>query len=296
MTETTPKPTFKQHLSSAVTETGGRVPSILSNVAIGLAYTTADLAESKIFRAVSGWVFDGKAQRLEKELHQAVTERNTHVADQTSMDPQKKEQQKIADELQIQIIRDALRVHEGVHGASEYVEEWVSDVGITKGGQKIIDKHITEFKDAQLDDSNTIGEQEWEKSRKHLNTYVKPFAENLSDYANAIMQVFLGDKWIGWVDKDGKPKEFMGMYMAEKSMNFVNPGNVEATLRVLSNIPLIDKPVKWVKDSMDRVLEHSALATLANAGFNKALLGFHIVNSRIKAVDKATAEIASKTA
>lgn len=286
---------IRDHFANAVKETGGRVPNILSNVAIGLAYTTVDLAESKIYRAVSGWVFDGKAQRLEKELHKAVAERNVHSADQTPIDPLQKEQLKIADKLQIQIIRDALRVHEGVKGAAEYVEEWASDIGITKGGQKIIDKHITGFQDVQLGDNNTIGEQDWERARKNLNTYVKPFAENLSDYANAIMQVFFGDKWVGFVDKEGNPKVFMGMYMAEKSMNFVSPGNVEAGLRILSNIPVIDKPVKWMKEAMDHMLEHNEIAQLVNKGFNKALMGFHIYNSRIKAVEKARDEMVAKT-
>ena len=128
-----------------------------------------------------------------------------------------------------------------------------------------------------------------------MNTYVKALAENVSGYANAVVQVFFGDKWIGLVDKDGKPKEFMGMYMAEKSANFVNPGNTEAVLRILSDIPGIGRVVRPVKETMDHILENNAIAKYINVGFNKFLLGFHVMNSRAKAVDKATAAIASKT-
>lgn len=282
-------------ITHAVRETGGRVSNILSNAVIGAAYTAVDLAESKMFRTASGWVFDGKTHKLEKELHQAVAERNTHMADQVSkMDPQGREMQRLADELQIQIIRDGVRRHESIHGAVEYAEEEVSDQLATKAGQKILNK-ITGFKDAQLEPDETIGALDWERSRKHLNTYVKAFAENISGYANAVIQVFFNDRWIGFVDKEGKPKVFMGMYMAEKSANFVNPGNVEAGLRILSNIPVIEKVVKPVKDTMDHFLENNEIAKLVNVGITKALLGFHVVNSRAKAVDKATAEIASKT-
>lgn len=280
MTEAPVRSPFSRSLERVITNDSSatRGEKIVKNTLIGAAFTAVDLVESKAFRVVSGWVFDGKSKQLEQKLHKAVAVRNTNMANMSpEAGPQARTMQRLADEMQIQAIRDALRIHESVRSGVEFAEEELSDQLATKAGQKVMNKIMN------LD----------ERIEEH--TYVKPLAENVSGYSNAIMQVFFGDKWIGFLNKDGTPKEFMGVYLAEKSANFVNPGNVEAGLRILTDI-IPGRLAKKAKETLDHVLEHNEIARVINVGFNKFLLGFHVMNSRAKAVDQATAAVASQMA
>lgn len=278
-----------QRLENTITGEASRGTRILTNALIGATFTAGDLIESKMYRAVSGWVFDGKATKLEEKLHHAVSSRNAHEKDATlASNPQQKEMQKLADEMQIQIIRDSLRKHEAVRGGFEFAEEVISDKALKDGGQWLMDK-ITQYESPA--ESNSAWGREANAEHRHKHTYVKATAENIADYANGILQIFFNDKWIGLVDKDGKPKEFMGVMLAEKSANFVNPGNTEAALRILADIPLVGGVIGHIKHTTDHWLENSKVAGYANTAVGKWLMGYHVMNTRAKAVEQATAKL-----
>ncbi len=269
---------------------------ILTNAIIGAVYTGWDLLESKLYRTVSGWMLNGKSKQLEEKLKEAVHERNEHIkASVPASKAQEKEMQRIADEMQIQIIRDTIRTREAVRSGLDFAEEELSDRVATIVGQKALDI-VMGFNQGEVFEDTPKSMIDEYAEDKYKHTYVKAFAENISGYANAIMQVFFNDKWIGFLNEDGTPKKFMGVMLAEKSANFLNPGNTEAGLRIMSDIPLVRSIVRPIKYGMDHLLEHNAIAGFINVGFNKFLLGYHVMNTRIKATDQATAEIASKTA
>lgn len=286
---------LSHQIESALTGEGATLGQrILTNAFLGSVYTLVDLTESKMYRTASGWVFDRKTKQLEEKLKEAVSVRNAHTNEgYSNMRSQDKEMQKLTDELQIQIIRDSIRNREAVRSGIDFAEEELSDRAATMVGQKVLD-NITRFNPMDVHDADSVFMSKAADDYKYKHTYVKPLAENISGYANAIIQVFFNDKWIGFLNKDGTPKKFMGMMLAEKSANFVNPGNVEAGLRILSDLPFINRIVKPVKEGMDHLLEHNAIAGFINVGFNKFLLGYHVINTRVKAVERATAEIASK--
>lgn len=289
MMESSAKSPAAVRLENTITGEASRGTRILTNALIGLTYTAGDLVESKAYRAVSGWVFDGKAAKLEEKLHHAVSTRNAHEKDGAlASNPQQKEMQKLADEMQIQIIRDSLRKHEAVRGGFEFAEEVISDKALKDVGQWVMDK-VTQYESP--DEANTAWGREANAEHRHKHSYVKATAENIADYTNAVLQIFFNDKWIGFVDKDGKPKEFMGVMLAEKSANFVNPGNTEAALRILADMPVVGGLVGRIKHTADHWLENSKLAGYANVAFGKWLTGYHVMNTRAKAVEQATAKI-----
>jgi len=221
---------------------------MLKNGAMFAISTAADLVESKVFRTAKTLVFEGKTKRLERELEEAFSRKD--------------------DAEQIQAVRDALRKHKAVESGVDFAEEVLSDeLLINHGGNKLLNRVAGEGGKA---------------------TYAQATAEIVSDYANTLIQVFANDRWIGWLDKDGKPKQFMGMYMAEKSMNFINPINVEAALRILSDIPKIGMPIAAAKNTVDAFFKNDKTFYWVNKGIAKFLLGFHVSNSQTKAVHKAT--------
>jgi len=268
MNESPTKSAGAQRLENTITGEASRGTRILTNALIGLTYTAGDLAESKAYRAVSGWVFDGKATKLEQKLHSAVAARNIHEKDGTlASNPQQKEMQKLADEMQIQIIRDSLRKHEAVRGGFEFAEEVISDKALKDVGQWVMDK-VTQYESP--DDGNSAWGREANAEHRHKHSYVKATAENIADYTNAVLQIFFNDKWIGLVDKDGKPKE---------------------SYSILADMPIVGGLVGRIKHTADHWLENSKLAGYANVAFGKWLTGYHVMNTRAKAVEQATAKI-----
>lgn len=250
--------TMKEMLKHVLSErTSKDKPSLArfgANAAVFAASTAVDLLESKAFRVARTAVFEGKTKRLEQELASAGERRSAHAEDQRA-----------ADDLEIKLIRDALRQHKAVESGVEFAEEMLSDEYlINTGGNKLI-RHLTQEHDVE---------------------YAKGLATTISDYTNAIIQVFFGDRWIGFKDKDGNPKKFMGVLMAEKSMNFINPFNVEAALRMLSETPFIGDVLVRIKGPIDSFFENNFFATLANKTASKMLLGYHVMNSREKAIEQ----------
>lgn len=249
--------------TSSLGQKEGRGARIAGNAAIFVAATAADVVESKVFRVVSNAVFEGKTHRLQHELSHAQTKRNSR--DYSSLNPSQVEQQKIADELEIKVVRDALRLHKAVESGVEFAEESLSDEALKTIGHAIL--------------NTWAGNMDGSKK-----PYVQETANLLSEYANGIIQVFFNDRWFGLMDENGQPKKFMGVMLAEKSMNFVNGFNVEAGLRILSDLPVVGTPVRVAKHASDHFLEHSPYVKWVNTAAAKFLLGFHVRNSMQKAV------------
>lgn len=138
----------------------------------------------------------------------------------------------------------------GVEGAAEFIEEWGSDSLISAGTNKLV--------------GALTGE-------KHAE-YVSPFSEAAGEWTNTVLQVFKGDpKWRGITVK-----------------NLVSGVNVEAALRMISEVPLIGGAVSWTHEQLDTLMEQKAVKTL-NTAAAKGILGYHIVTSKNRAVEAAVA-------
>jgi len=273
MTSESPKQVFTDRakilLDGSDATRGQRVANNL--LAFG-AFTAIDIIQGKVSRTVQNLVFEEQSKKLEQKLHTAVHERNSHLIENM---PEGSEEAKtlrfLEDEIRIQAIRDELRRHESVRSGFEFVGEAVSD------------KAINDAADYLLNKKAGLGEKQ---------EYAKETAKTISEYANVLTQVFWNDRWFGFLDKNGQPKKFMGILLAEKSMNLINPGNTEAALRLLGELPgFVGKAFHAAKHATDAMLGKNPIGKevyrYANTVFGKFLLGYHVMNKRIKAVDQA---------
>lgn len=154
----------------------------------------------------------------------------------------------------------------GMHWGMEFAEEWASDSVY-----------------AWL--ANT-----WLRSVTGVDkaSYVSGTAETISDWANVISQVFYGDKLFPYSKRTvhnfrkeenplGKeePKRKFGVKLAYKSMDFVNPVNTEAALRLLEDAPVVGDGFAWLHKKTDAFLETPFMSkTMTLAA--KFVTGFHI--------------------
>jgi hypothetical protein len=265
---------------------GSRGERIMTNAAIGALFTFGDLAKSKAFEAVKGATLDKKSKALEEKFTQAVAARKEHASFGVALDPQEREMQKLADDLQIKVIRDSIRIHESVKSGVEFAEEAISDKVLRAVGDAVLTRVAEPSR-------NTIFPPADPAEAK--NTYVKGTADVLSDYTNGINEVFFNDKLVGLVNKDGTPKKLFGIKLAHRIAYFMNPVNVEAALRIASDLPAVGDAITSIKRGTDAIFESPAFKYI-NTIASQSLVGFHFVNTREKAVDRATAEMASKPA
>ena len=151
----------------------------------------------------------------------------------------------------------------GYLGAFEFVEEWASD----KAYSDIMNKWLQK------------------KTGVEGATYASEASVFISEWSNAIAQVFFKNKLIGATKKelDGfetkiLPKTALGgwLFLAHPLENFINPITVEASLRIAEQVPLIGGAVGWSKEKLSHALEHSSALKYGNSAAAKALTGYHI--------------------
>lgn len=225
-------------------KSGDFAKRIFFNTSMLVGGLGVDLAESAVAKWAINKVFDPRIDGLKGEISRL---------DQAQPDGYL---EKIAQ------AKDGIRTQHAIKDGVKFIEEWGSDsayVGMTNA----LARTLTGVPEA---------------------TYVKGTAEVVSDWTNAIMQVFGGDKKITLLKYKGFP------VLSTEMQNFVNPTDVEAAFRLLAEIP----GVGWVKNKLDHTVEHSKVVKYANIAASKGLLGYHITNSGQKAVERAVAEALAK--
>lgn len=151
---------------------------------------------------------------------------------------------------------ESARRTQGVYLAGEFIEEWASD---------------TFYKNAA---NQWATKMTGDPSVK----YVSETAEFMSDWMNVVSQVWLSDKFYPtkFVGKDGKPMTgLFGIKKAYQTMDFINPVNVEAALRLMEEIPVLGGGIEWLHRKADHMLEQSKTRLLSTIAA-KGVLGYHI--------------------
>ncbi len=160
----------------------------------------------------------------------------------------------------------------GALGAFKFVEEYVSDSAYSAIMNAWLRK-MTGVEDA--------------KYASEASTFV-------SEWTNAIAQVWLKSRVFGFVEKDlisKKPitnaKGEMSpitklngwVILAHPMENFINPVTLEASVRILQQAPIVGGVVTWGKEKLNHALEHSASLKYGNAIAAKAVTGYHIMKN-----------------
>ena len=159
----------------------------------------------------------------------------------------------------------------GALGAFKFVEEYVSDSAYSAIMNAWLRK-MTGVEDA--------------KYASEASTFV-------SEWTNAIAQVWLKSRVFGFVEKnaDKKPiidekgnmspvKKLNGwVILAHPMENFINPVTLEASVRILQQAPIVGRAVTWGKEKLSHALEHSASLKYGNAIAAKAVTGYHIMKN-----------------
>mgnify|MGYP001566158706 FL=1 len=226
------------------TQSGDFAKRMIFNTSMLVGGLGIDLAESAVAKWAINKVFDPRIDGIKGEISQLA------------------EVKLWGYEAGIANAKDRIRTQHAIKDGVKFVEEWGSDsayIGITNA----LTRMLTGVPEA---------------------TYVKGTAEVVSDWANALIQVFGDDKKITLLKYKGMP------IFATEMQNFVNPTDVEAAFRLLAEIP----GVGWVKNKLDHTVEHSKVVKYANIAASKGLLGFHITNAGQKAIDRAVAEALAK--
>ncbi len=151
---------------------------------------------------------------------------------------------------------ESARKVQGVHFAGEFIEEWASDT---------LYKNVANKWAAMMTGDPNV-------------KYVSETSEFMSDWMNVVSQVWLSDKFYPtkFVGKDGKPMTgLFGIKKAYQTMDFINPVNVEAAIRLMEELPVLGGGVAWLHKKTDHMLETSK-ARLASSFAAKGVLGYHI--------------------
>jgi|GEM_PF-741229 len=151
---------------------------------------------------------------------------------------------------------ESARKVQGVHFAGEFIEEWASDT---------VYKNVANKWAAMMTGDPKV-------------KYVSETSEFMSDWMNVVSQVWLSDKFYPtkFVGHDGKPMTgLFGIKKAYQTMDFMNPVNVEAALRLMEELPVLGRGVTWLHKKTDHMLETSK-ARLASSFAAKGVLGYHI--------------------
>lgn len=158
------------------------------------------------------------------------------------------------------ISQDAAKTRQGVKFAGEFIEEWASDSAYTSLANAWL---------RMMTGVPTV-------------TYVSETSAFIGDWVNGISQVFGGDKLYPTRfvhtsgELKGKPMQgFLGVKLAYQTMDFINPVNVEAALRLVEELPVVGKGVAWLHEKTDHLLA-STIARFGNNAAAKGILGFHI--------------------
>lgn len=241
------------------------------NASIFVGATVADLAESHLVDAIvrKAPVFN----RMQVEYGDVKG-----LADMDGLNEKQKTSQWMAElnniraraknEADINIddvkkhLRDAAQHEMGIKNGVEFMEEWGSDAfmsSLANGWVRLM--------------TGVDGVK-----------YVSETAAVIADWINIASQVFYGDKYFPRFDrtvanmntKDEKPKRgLFGVKLSYKTMDFINPVNVEAALRVVEDVPVVGNGVAWLHEKTDHLLE-STVGGKATGLAGKWILGFHI--------------------
>lgn len=162
----------------------------------------------------------------------------------------------------------------GALGAFKFVEEYVSD------------NAYSAFMNAWLRKATGVEDA---KYASEASTFA-------SEWMNAIAQVWLKSRVFGFVEKDLTTKKPITNIKGEMSPitklngwiilahpmeNFINPVTVEASVRILEQVPFVGNAVSWGKKKLNHVLEHSASLKYGNAIAAKAVTGYHIMKNLV---------------
>lgn len=220
------------------------------NLSILVGATAADLGEShlvdKFLRKpleASVELAREKAQGFTKEAFAA-----TFTGEQTALNAAFQDARKK--------LVDAAATKQGVHLASEFVEEWASDsvyAGLANSWVRLM---------TGVDDAK----------------YVSETSAFIAEWANKISQVFGGDKLFGRTTLNGikiVPERWHGIKLAYQSMDIINSVNLEAAFRVIEEIPVVGDGVAWVHEKTDKMLG-GTLARIGNTAAATGILGYHI--------------------
>lgn len=194
-----------------------------------------DLAESAVAKWAIDKVFDPRIEGLGAKVEDLTVKQPEGYVELT------------------QKAKDDIRITHSIKDGVKFVEEWGSDSAYAGMANSLI-RTLTGVPEA---------------------TYVKETAALTADWANAIIQVFYGDRKIPLFKWKGNT------ILATEMQNFVNPVDVEAAFRLLAEIP----GVGWIKNKTDYTLEQSKVLRYTNIAASKGLLGFHITNSTLKKLE-----------
>lgn len=167
-----------------------------------------------------------------------------------------------------QVVLDVKRAR-GIKNGADFMEEWASDTVVTSLANAWV-RLMTGDESARL---------------------VSETAAFLADWGNIITQVFFNDVLIGKTKvmkekivirgKVNYEKTLVpargpfGVKLAYKSMDMVNPLNIEGAIRMAEELPVVGKGVSWLHDRTDHMLE-TKQAQVANTVAGKGILGYHI--------------------
>ena len=149
------------------------------------------------------------------------------------------------------------------YAALDFVAEWGTDLGITTLGNAVV--------------STLTGSDE---------KYVSETSAFVADWANTIVQVFYENPTVFKLPRIGTEV---------KSRDLVDPVNLEAAFRILSELPG-GGAVEWLLDKTNHALEHSSFVKFTNNAAAKGILGYHIQNSHNKGLVEALAKAVSVAA
>ena len=159
------------------------------------------------------------------------------------------------------MLKDAVKKQQGVAGMLDFAEEWASDSAYTTV-------------------ANT-----WVRLMTGVDgvKYVSETSAFISDWVNAISQVFYGDQYFPkqFAHKDPDTKKtkvdkiFKIFNKSYRTMDFVNPVNVEAAIRLIEEAPVIGDGASWLHEKTDKLIE-STIGSWGNTLASKGILGYHI--------------------
>lgn len=232
------------------------------NFTILVGATAADLAEGNIVDAL----FRNRLEKNTDDKIKAAWEAKTDLEKAQGPKPRNKANKTKLDELEKKAkeLKEVALKQQGWQAATEFAEEWFSDSAYASLANAWV-QLMTGVKGAK---------------------YVSETSAFVADWVNIISQVFLSDKFIpgkyhkvspktDWGTQHNEVTKKFGINLAYRTMDFVNPVNVEALFRLLEEIPVVGDGVAWAHEKTDKLLE-STLGRWGSGIAGKGILGYHI--------------------
>src|SRR3989344_228157 len=238
--------------------------SALLALEVGGAATIADLVEGNVV----DFVFRKKMEDNTEKKVDAYLAANKKYQDEVKKE-KGVEFNKLSDSTkkfgdEANTLRNVARKQQGFQGAFDFAEEWFSDSLYASVANAWV-RLMTGVDGAK---------------------YVSETSAFIADWVNAVSQVFFGDQYFPKqyhttnTMENGRTKhnveKFFGFFnKSYRTMDFVNPVNVEAAFRALEEIPVVGDGVAWAHEKTYKLLETTILRW-GNTLASKGLLGYHI--------------------